>query len=210
MARTVALVDEHPIFRLGLRVLLTKDPEFEVVGESGNVRDARALAGTLLPAVLVSAVTLPDGDGIAAVPDLRSLSPKTAILILTTQRPAAAVARALSAGATGCALKTQPTSEIVAAVRSVAHGERYVPPMEPVPDGASPADGAAPRLDGLSRREREIFELVIRGYSNERVASALSISIKTVETHRSHINHKLGVHSTGDLMRLAAREGLTL
>jgi two-component system response regulator NreC len=120
------------------------------------------------------------------------------------------VARALSAGATGCALKTQPTSEIVAAVRSVAHGERYVPPMEPVPDGASPADGAAPRLDGLSRREREIFELVIRGYSNERVASALSISIKTVETHRSHINHKLGVHSTGDLMRLAAREGLTL
>jgi DNA-binding NarL/FixJ family response regulator len=110
-------------------------------------------------------------------------------------------------GAAGCALKTQPADEIVAAIRAVARGERYVP--ADALEEETRLEPASP-VASLSQREREVFELAIRGYRNDQMARALSISVKTIETHRAHINSKLSVHSSADLIGLAAGEGLLL
>jgi DNA-binding NarL/FixJ family response regulator len=115
------------------------------------------------------------------------------------------VSRAIAAGASGYAIKTEPPERVVDAVRRVARGERYLAPqlerIEEVPADAGP-------LGTLSQREREVFQLLIRGFSNQRAAKELCISVKTVETHRTHIHRKLGVHSVAELIRFAARHDL--
>jgi DNA-binding NarL/FixJ family response regulator len=210
MSSTVALIDDHPVFREGLRHLLASEPGLEVVGEAGDARGACAIANSAKPSVIVIDVALPDGDGIAATQEILRYSPRTRVLALTMHTGEFFVSRAFSAGVSGYAIKTQAPEEIVGAVCAVARGETYVPArfshlvMRPHERSSVPATP----FEDLSKREREIFDLILRGFTNEGMARALFISVKTVETHRSHINRKLRVHSTGELIRLAAMHGL--
>jgi DNA-binding NarL/FixJ family response regulator len=202
MPLKIALVDDHHIFRAGLRAILADMPDLEIVGEASDARQAYALVDSAKPDLVVLDVVLPDGDGIAATREI------------TMQTSELAVSRALAAGASGFALKTDDPGEIQRAVGVVAAGGRHV--SSAFGDRANELLAGAPQagndaldpLASLSRREREVCDLVLRGLSNQAVAEALCISIKTVETHRARINQKLGVHSTGQLIRLAALQGL--
>lgn len=208
----VMLVDDHQLFREGLVALLALDKGLTIVGQAATSRQAAALADEVTPDVVVLDLTLPDGDGIATTRELLRRRPRTRILILTMHTTQFFVRKALAAGAAGYALKSQPAEEILEAVRVVARGDTYVSPqIAPPPSGETTgrrAQDGLSALDELSPREREVFDLVMRGLSNQAIGENLCISIKTVETHRSHINKKLDVHSTGQLIRLAALQGL--
>jgi DNA-binding NarL/FixJ family response regulator len=207
MPIVLVLLDDHPLFREGLRAVLDADPGFVVAGEAADARAAFALIEAKAPDVVVADVTLPAMSGIEFARDVARRSLATRILVLTMHTRPELASEAFKAGARGYALKTEPPSSIVEAIRTVARGELYVSPSIPrtVLDGRSP--DASP-LAELSPREREIFRLAVSGYSNENIARELEISIKTVQTHRAKVNQKLGVHSTGELVRYAAKRGL--
>jgi DNA-binding NarL/FixJ family response regulator len=209
----VLLIDDHHLFREGLALLLANQPPLEVVGNGSTSREACALVDKLSPDVVILDMTLPDSDGIATTREILRRRPRTFVLILTMHATEFFVRKALEAGARGYALKSQSSTELLEAIRTVGSGNIYMAPEIPLPSerAAAKVGGQAPSsspLDDLSPREREVFDLVMRGLSNQKIAHHLCISIKTVETHRTHINRKLGVHSTGQLIRLAAIQGL--
>ena len=206
-------MDDHHLFREGLRALLATAPDLRVVGEASTGREAFEMVDTLKPDVVTVDVTLPDGDGILATREILRRQPTTRVLMLTMHGNHYYVSQALAAGARGYALKEQRPTEILAAVRTVAAGETYVAPQLPqdlaLPAAAARrANEAFTPLDTLSPRERDIFDLIVRGHTNSSMAETLQLSVKTIETHRAHINKKLRVHSTGELIRLAALHGL--
>jgi two-component system response regulator NreC len=213
----VALLDDHQTFRESLRIALWHEASIKVVGESESARRVVAIVENEHPDLLVADLMLEDTDGISMARDLARRGVTTPIMILTAHSNALFVRDAFDAGVMGYALKEQPLSEIVEAMRKSAAGERYLSPRLgalPAPRvRAPPSVGgaeAAAGIDQLSRREREIFCLIIQGTSSRDIAQSLCISLKTVETHRSHINRKLGVHSPAELIRLAALKGLLL
>jgi DNA-binding NarL/FixJ family response regulator len=209
MDRTqLVLLDDHPLFREGLRAVLDADGTFDVVGEASDAEQALALVANKRPSVVVADVSLPGTSGIDFARALQRRSPGSSVLVLTMHASPELAAEAFAAGARGYALKAEPPSAIVEAIRTVARGERYLSPTIPR-DALERRPGASnDPLDGLSPREKEVFRLVVKGYSNDNIARELDISIKTVQTHRAKINHKLGVHSTGELVRFAALRGL--
>jgi two-component system, NarL family, response regulator NreC len=209
------IVDDHHLFRQGLRTVLAAEEDFAVLGEASTAREAFALFDELAPEVVSVDVTLPDGDGIGVTREMLRRQAGTRVLALTMHASHYYVSQALAAGAKGYALKDQRPPEILDALRTVARGEIYVAPQLPqdlAQCGASAGAGGGDRgtgpLAALSPRERAVFDLVVRGYTNFAAAEALQLSVKTVETHRAHINRKLRVHSTGELIRLAALHGL--
>jgi DNA-binding NarL/FixJ family response regulator len=210
----LVLVDDHELFREGLKTALQAASDFVVVGEASNARSALDVARTSSPDVAIVDVSLPGAGGIALARDLLRNSPRCKILMLTMHTSEPYVLEALDAGALGYAIKDQRTSEIIEAIRTVARGEIYLAPripgsvLERYQTGRT-RDDLGP-LGELSVREREVFDLVVRGFTNESVANELGISVKTVETHRARINRKLHVHSTGELVRFAALHGLIL
>jgi len=213
MPTKVILVDDHHVFRAGLRAILASEADISVVGEASEARQAYSLLDSAQPDLVVLDLTLPDGDGVAATREIIRREPRARVLILTMQTNELFVSRAMAAGASGFAIKSQGPEEILQAIRAVASGEKYLSPA--FADRISSTNGrpvreqgSADPLEPLSRREREVCDLVLRGLSNQGIADALCISIKTVETHRARINQKLGVHSTGQLIRLAALQGL--
>lgn len=207
----VLLVDDHHLFREGLRTVLASTEDIAVVGEASTGREAFQMLEELQPDIVTVDVTLPDGDGILATREILRRRPSTRVLMLTMHGNHYYLNQAISAGARGYALKEQLPTEIVDALRSVARGEVYVAPQLPqdvaATTGARRASANTP-LDALSPRERDIFDLIVRGYTNTSMAETLHLSVKTIETHRAHINKKLRVHSTGELIRLAALHGL--
>jgi len=212
MTTKLILVDDHHVFRAGLRAILAPEADISVVGEASEARQAYALLDSAQPDLVVLDLTLPDGDGVAATREIIRREPRARVLILTMQTNELFVSRALAAGASGFAIKSQGPEEILQAIRAVASGEKYLSPTfaDRIANNGRPVreQGSADPLEPLSRREREVCDLVLRGLSNQGIADALCISIKTVETHRARINQKLGVHSTGQLIRLAALQGL--
>jgi two-component system response regulator NreC len=200
----VVCVDSHPVLRLGLRALVSRARDLKVVGECGDWRRAHALVKARRPSILVSGIGLPDRDGIAAIPEMLRVAPELRILIFTSRPTDGGLTRALSLGAAGYALKSQSAREVLAAIRTVAAGKNYLPPTR----AESPAAVVHSPLRALSPREREVFDFIMRGASSVAIARALSLSLKTVETHRAHIHQKLGTRSTVDLLRLGALEGL--
>jgi DNA-binding NarL/FixJ family response regulator len=216
-AITVLLVDDHHLFRQGLRAVLESTGDVTVVGEASTGREAYEMVDLFKPNVVTVDVTLPDGDGIAAAREILRRQPESRILMLTMHGNHFYVSQSLAAGARGYALKEQLPNDIVEAVRMVARGETYVAPQLPQDLGipatpgtrtASTAASLTNPLNSLSPRERDIFDLIVRGYTNTTMAETLKLSVKTIETHRAHINKKLRVHSTGELIRLAALHGL--
>jgi DNA-binding NarL/FixJ family response regulator len=207
----IVLVDDHALFREALRVVLqAADPRLEVVGDAASSRDAVAVVERLRPDLVLMDVILQGTSGIAATRELRRSGFAGQICMLTSVREPAFVVDAFAAGADGYALKDQSVDEIVAALWHMAHGSRYLTPRlerEVAESTQGMADGPS-AMESLSAREREVFGLVTGGYTNNRIAAELFISVKTVATHRSRINRKLRVHSTGELIRLAALHGM--
>ena len=211
-ALRIALVDDHVLFRDGFRALIEAERDLLVVAEASDARSALPLIEAAAPDVLSVDVTLPGSSGFALVRDVRRILPKCRVLMLTMHPSEEYVIQAFAVGAMGYALKSQPASEVIDAVRAVGQGRRYLAPALPRPSnedaGAWRRDEAGTRLDELSQREREVFDIVVQSQSNRGIAQQLFISVKTVETHRASINRKLGVHSTAELIRFAALRGL--
>ena len=209
----VVLIDDQQSFRESLQIALWHEAKISVLAHGDTARQLYPIIEEKKPDVVILDVILKDTDGISAVRELhrRGLAPRS--LILTSQANTLFVRDAFRAGADGYALKTQPLSEVVAAISATANGERYLSPQLPAVADAMTAerdvDMAAPLgIEKLSPREREVFCRIIQGDSTRAIARALCISLKTVETHRLHINRKLGVHSPGELIRFAALSGL--
>jgi len=208
---SVALVDDHLVFREAFRALLSATSEFTVVAEATEGKEVCPLFEATKPDVVVMDVTLPGTDGLSAARELTTSHPGAKIMMLSAHAVHDYVTRAFAAGASGYALKSQPAAAVINGLKSVARGDRYLAPELPASllnSGRTRRKGAPGQLDGLSHREREIFDLVVRGYSNASISEELSISVKTVETHRANINRKLAVHSSTQLLRFAALRGL--
>ena len=208
----VVLIDDQQSFRESLKIALWHEAQIGVIAHGDSARQLYPIIEGQKPDVVVLDVLLKDTDGISAIRELhrRGFAPRT--LVLTGQASTLFVRDAFRAGADGYALKTQPLAEIITAIKASAAGERYLSPLLPAIQDAPPerdVDLAAPLgIDKLSPREREVFRRIVQGDSTRTIAQALCISLKTVETHRLHINRKLGVHSPGELIRFAALSGL--
>lgn len=208
------LVDGSTIFRMGLRALFAapETGDLSVAGECGDGAQACALAASLAPDVVVTELHLPDRNGIALTRELGQSVPAARVLLLTAHAPEAIVHQAIGAGATGYVLKGQPPGDVLAAIRAVGRGELVLPPgiaaPPPRPVGRGDRNRVVHAIERLSQREREIFDMVVWGASNKQIAGRLGISIKTVETHRGHINGKLRVHTSADIVRLASLWGM--
>lgn len=204
----VAVVDDHPLFRQGLAVALRAEPGFEVAWEANDAREALALAEHQSIDVAIVDVLMPYLSGISLATELYERQPNCRVLGLSVIDEPGLIADMLRARACGFALKTQPVIEIIDAIRQVLGGLRYLPPRVS-------ADAVDEKLQGtesdplqrLTRREREVFELLIRGHSNDDIATQLFIARRTVETHRHRVMHKLSAHSIVHMQRIAARHG---
>ncbi len=206
----VALCDDHGVVRSGLRRILATEPDLQVVGEAGTIREAIVLAASERPDVFVMDLNLPDGSGINATASVRKASPATRVLILTVHDDLAYLRRAFEAGADGYVLKEVADVELVHAVRQVASGHQYVHPTL----GAAllAPDTPTARLGGpggdLSEREVEVLRFIALGSTNSEIAEGLYVSVRTVETHRAHIQQKLNVRTRAQLVRFARDAGL--
>jgi two-component system response regulator NreC len=202
---TVVLTDDHAVVRGALKALLDGQDDLEVVGEAGDLTSTRATVAERQPRVLVLDVNLPDGLAVDAVPELRRESPGTAIVLLTMERDLTLARRALEAGASGYLFKDSAHLELIEAVRAAAAGKRHLAPA--VAAGLEGQDAAAePAV--LSPRETEVLALMALGHTNREIGEQLSLSVRTVETHRAHIQQKLGLSSRPELTRYALANGL--
>jgi two-component system nitrate/nitrite response regulator NarL len=204
----VAVVDDHPLFRQGLAVALRREADLEVVGEAGNAEEAIDLAKHVALDVAVVDILMPTMSGISLTSQLFEIQPRCRVLGLSVINEPGLIADMLRAHACGFALKTQPTTEIIDALRHVLGGLRYLPPG--ISRNAIDAELAGTRAHPFLRltpREREVFELLIRGLSNDEIAVKLFIARRTVETHRQRIMNKLSAHSVAQMQRIAALHG---
>ena len=206
----VALCDDHAVVRSGLRRVLADQPDLEVVGDVGTADEAVALAKAERPDVFVMDLGLPDVNGIEATRRVVVVSPTTAVLVLTVHDDVAYLRKAFDAGARGYLVKDAADVELVLAVRQVAAGEEYVHPrLGAALLGQSPAGSRAAGPGGdLSQREVAVLRLVSLGYTNAEIAAELFVSVRTVETHRAHVQQKLGLKTRADLVRYARQQGL--
>jgi DNA-binding NarL/FixJ family response regulator len=204
----VALIDDHALFRQGLAMALQRESDLDVIGEAGDAESALELAKRVDLDVAVVDVWMPVRSGISLATELFALQPRCKVLGLSAIDDPGLIADMLRAHACGFALKTQPITEIIDAIRQVLGGLRYLPPgvsRDAVDDELA---RAAPNpLSRLTSREREVFELLLRGHTNDEIATRLFVSRRTVEAHRLHIMKKLSARSVAQLQRIAARHG---
>ena len=208
MIRAV-VVDDHAVVRSGLTLLLEREDDIEVVGEAGTAKDAIFRARALKPDVMLLDVVMPGESGIEVLPKLLKESPETKVLVLSMQDDPSYVREAFAAGASGYVLKEAVDAEVVAAIREVAAGGRYVHPALGARLVAAEAEAKAlEESDPLSEREHEVLRLLALGHTNQEIAKLLYISVRTAETHRAHIMRKLDLSSWAELVRYALAEGL--
>lgn len=201
----IVLADDHPVVRSALKALLEGQEDLEVLGEAGDIASARATVAELKPQVLVLDVNLPDGLAVDVVPDLREEAPGTALVLLTMERDLTLARRAIEAGAQGYLFKDSAHLELIEAVRAAAAGERHLAPA--IAAGLKDRDGAK-EGPALSPRETEVLKLMALGHTNREIGEQLELSVRTVETHRAHIQQKLGLSSRPELTRYALANGL--
>jgi DNA-binding NarL/FixJ family response regulator len=207
----ILIVDDHPIVRDALAALLGETPELQIVGVTASIRETLPLLERTTPDLLLVDLSLEDGSGIELARALRRSRLKTRVLIITGFRDEFSAAEALSVGVHGYILKEQPTADLLVAIETVARGGRYISPLMASRMRTDASSGSEDRLLArLSRREREIFRLVVAGSGSKEIASRLFISVKTVDTHRTNINRKLGVRTTASLIRFAAAHGIAI
>jgi two-component system response regulator NreC len=209
---TIVLADDHRIVRQGLRALLEAEADFSLVGETGDGLEAVRLAERLRPDVVVLDLMMPGINGLEATRQIRNCCPKTHVVILSMHADEAYVLEALKNGASGYVLKDSSADDLARAVRGVVAGRRYL--SAPLSERAievymqkaqeTPLDA----YEELTNREREVLHLVAAGHSNAEIAEQLSISSRTVETHRANMMHKLNLNSQTDLIRYALKRGI--
>jgi two-component system response regulator NreC len=209
----ILLADDHIVMRTGLRALLERQPNLEVVGESENGRETVELAASLRPDVVVMDVGMPVLNGIDATKTIVSQNPATAVVILSMHVDESYVMRALSAGARGYLLKDSGAADLIGAIQAVSQGRSFFSPkvsriLAEDYVRVLKQKGAVDSYDLLTGREREILQLLAEGKANKEVATDLSISAYTVETHRSHILQKLNLHNSAELVLYAVRKGI--
>jgi len=202
---TVVLADDHAVVRSALKLMLDREPEIEVVAEAGDAESAVRYTKGHRPDVLILDINMPGGSGLAAVPRIREQSPDTRIVMLTMQEETAFAREALQAGVLGYILKEAAGEELVKAVRMAAQGRTYLQPelgarLAAEPEAVSP--------DDLSERELEVLRLIALGHTNNEIAERLFLSVRTVESHRAHIQQKLAINTRSELVRYAIQRGL--
>ena len=198
---TIVLADDHAVVRTGLRLLLDAETDMEVVAEAGDVAAAQRSVLGYKPTVLVLDLNMPGGSSLEAIPRVAEVSPETSVVVLTMQDDPAFAREALQAGARGYVLKHAAGAELVQAIRAAAGGGTWLNPDL----GARmiSAQGTASTLSELSDREVEVLRLIALGHTNSEIAQQLYLSVRTVETHRSHIQQKLGRSTRAELVRYA-------
>jgi DNA-binding NarL/FixJ family response regulator len=211
---TVVLADDHAVVRDGLRVLLEAQPDIRVIGDAADGREAVSRVARLRPDVVVIDVAMPELNGIEAAREIGEVCPATQIIILSMHSTTEHIFRALQAGARGYLLKESAGIEVVNAVRAVHAGHRYLSQKisdKLVDDYVRQRQGAEAKspLARLSPREREVLQLVVEGKTSAEIADALSLSVKTVETYRSRLMHKLAINDLPALVKFAIQHGLT-
>ncbi len=208
----VMLVDDHTLFREGLRMLLESQGQFEVVGEAGSAPQAVEVAPLCRPDVIVMDIAM-EGNGLAATRQLQTEMPQARVLVLTMHAGDEYFFRALEAGALGYVLKEAAATDLVAAIQAVAAGGIFLYPSlakRLVGDYLTRVSGGEERTsyEKLTPREKEILALVAQGHTNQEIAEQLSVSISTVQTHRAHVMEKLNLNRRSELINYAIRIGL--
>jgi two-component system, NarL family, response regulator NreC len=209
----ILLADDHILMRSGLRALLDRQPNLEVVGESENGRETVALAASLKPDVVVMDVGMPILNGIEATQTIVTRCPTIAVVILSMHADESYVMRALKAGARGYLLKDSAAADLIGAIQAISQGKSFFSPkvsriLAEDYVRVLKQKGAVDTYDLLTSREREILQLLAEGKTNKEVATALNISPYTVETHRGHILQKLNLHNSAELVLYAVRKGI--
>jgi DNA-binding NarL/FixJ family response regulator len=214
MARVrILLADDHTIVRQGLRKLLEERPDWEVIAEAGDGREAVRLAEQQKPDVAILDVAMPLLNGIEATRQITKRVPSTRVLVLSMHADEAYVTQILQAGATGYLLKDSADVDLLKAVDEAAQGRSFFSPAiarvmldDYVRQLAD--KGVTDRYESLSEREREIFQLIAEAKTNKEIAALLNVSPSTVETHRAHIMEKLDLHSAAEIVLYAVRRGV--
>jgi DNA-binding NarL/FixJ family response regulator len=204
----ILLADDHAVVRQGFRLILSAEPDMEIVGEAANGREAAELAESLEPDVVVMDVAMPELNGIEATRRLASTSPRTRILALSMHKDSVYVREILRAGARGYLLKEAIDRDLVNAVRAVARGEGYLSPAVSEAVLQDYRKHVSDPLDLLTSREREVLQMIAEGKTNKEIATLLNLSVYTVDAHRGRIMEKLNLHTTSELVRFAMRKGL--
>ena len=204
----VAIVDDHAVLASSLGMVLDAEPDLESVGTAATLEKARSLLATSSPDVVLIDHRLPDGDGVAAIGELREVAPEARFVVLTASTADAVLVAAIEAGASGFVSKTRDLGDVTSAVRAAAAGESVISPemlarllprlraTEPLPH------------DSLTDRERQVLTLLAEGLSNAAIAERLVVSVHTVRNHVANLSAKLGAHSKLEALAIAVREGL--
>jgi len=211
--KRIVIAEDHTILREGLRSLLSSDPDFDVVGEAEDGRDAIQCVEKLMPDLVLMDLSLPRMNGMDAIKEIKKRCSKTKVLALTVHRTEEYILATLQAGADGYVLKDATHAELVMGIKSVLQGKPYLSPgvsdkvIEGYLEGRKTLKSTTP-WDTLTQREREILKLIAEGYKNREIADYLYISVKTVEKHRANLMKKLDLHSTSALTAFAMEKGL--
>ena len=209
MSVRVLIVDDHAVVRTGLRLLLAAEDDLDPVGEAGSARDAVFQARALKPDVILLDIVMPEQTGLDVLPQLKHENPEAQVLVLSMQDEPRYVREAFAAGASGYVLKEAADNEVVAAIREVAGGGRYVNPELGARLVAADAEATKrAEADPLSDREREVLRLLALGHTNQEISKMLYISVRTAETHRAHIMQKLRLQTRADLVAYALERGV--
>lgn len=199
----VLLVDDHPLVREGVRACLAPVPHLEIVGEAGDGEEAIALVRELSPDVVLMDVNMPRMSGLEATARLRTLAPDVKVLALTIHDRAEYTLQLMHSGASGCVTKDSPPAELIRAIEAVGRGSSYYSAQAAQalrPAFTNPTRG---EKDKLSTREREVLALIAEGLGNKVMAVRLGVDVRTIESHRSRLMRKLGIHSVAGLTRYA-------
>jgi two-component system response regulator NreC len=200
----IVLADDHAVVRSALRLLLDAEEDFEVVAEAGDIESATRYVRGHKPDVLILDLNMPGGPSIGAVPELQEASAETGIVVLTMENEPSYARQAIQSGVLGYVLKEAVDEELVTAVRLAADGRTYLQPEL----GAKLAADQGETADGLSDRELDVLRLIALGHTNSEIAEELFLSVRTVESHRAHIQQKLHLTKRSELVRYALGRGL--
>jgi len=211
----LVIAEDHTILREGLKSLLSSSADLQVVGEAADGREAIRGVNELKPDLLLMDLSMPRMNGMEAIREIKKQSPSTKIIVLTVHKTEEYVLASLDAGADGYLLKEATHAELLAAIRNVLAGKRYLSPdvsekvIEGYLEGKKVLKKKTP-LETLTLREREILKLVAEGYKNKEIADCLCISPKTVEKHRDNVMKKLNLHSASELTAFAIERGIVV
>jgi two-component system, NarL family, response regulator NreC len=204
---SVIIADDHAVVRKGLRLLIDAEPGLRVIAEAGDVPEAVRKTRALRAGVLILDLNMPGGSSLEAIPEIREQAPMTAIVVLTMQNDPAFARKALQSGAAGFVLKEAADDELLEAIRQASTGGTYLNPSLGARLAAQPPEPTGPP-DDLSERELSVLRLIAFGYTNSEIAGELHLSVRTVESHRAHIQQKTRRASRSELVRYALEHGL--